>query len=37
MKEEHIVTQILHGGIHVDGFCIKIMAKDLGEISCDCQ
>jgi hypothetical protein len=34
MEEEHIVTPILHGAIHLDGFCMKIRAEDLGEISC---
>lgn len=33
--KEHIVTQILHAGIYLDGFCMKIKAKDLGEISYD--
>jgi hypothetical protein len=35
MVEEHTVTRILHAGIHLDGFSMKIRDKDLGEIFCD--
>jgi hypothetical protein len=35
MEEEHTVTQILHGGMQLDGFCMKIRGKDFGDISCD--